>query len=161
MDKVDPLAQLKDIHLPESIGWWPLAAGWYVAIGLFCVFVASLCYWFYKKRRDAQAKNQALRLLLQYTERYERERNAAMTCAQVSELLKRVALAYFPRHDIASLHGEAWIHFLNQSARGVDFAAVKTLLLETPFKNTDSVDVTPLLKNAESWIRQRKTPCLS
>ena len=25
---------LRDLHLPEAIGWWPLAPGWWVVIAL-------------------------------------------------------------------------------------------------------------------------------
>ena len=34
----DPLAQLRDIHLPEPILWWPLAPGWWVLIVLYFIF---------------------------------------------------------------------------------------------------------------------------
>src|SRR5690606_8976602 len=28
----DPLSQLADIHLPDAVGWWPLAPGWWAVI---------------------------------------------------------------------------------------------------------------------------------
>ena len=28
---------LRDLHLPETIGWWPLAPGWWFAIAALVV----------------------------------------------------------------------------------------------------------------------------
>ena len=30
MNTPDPLAQLRDIHLPEPVSWWPPALGWWL-----------------------------------------------------------------------------------------------------------------------------------
>lgn len=157
----DPLTQLRDIHLPDFIGWWPLAFGWYLVSVLIVLFIASLVYFLYQKNRNAIAKNKALSLLKTYKEHYEKEQDAQWASARVSELLKRVALVYYPRTQVASMCGEDWIVFLNQSSKGLDFQAVKALLLELPFKSAESVDLEPLFSTAAAWIRQRGVPCLN
>lgn len=57
MASPDPLAQLRDIHLPEPIGWWPLAIGWYILIALALFLASIIAHWLYKKHRHALAKN--------------------------------------------------------------------------------------------------------
>lgn len=57
MANTDPLAQLKDIHLPTPIGWWPLAPGWYILMGLILFLVIIFAYGVYKRYRNALAKN--------------------------------------------------------------------------------------------------------
>ncbi|MBT3527943.1 MAG: DUF4381 domain-containing protein, partial [Porticoccaceae bacterium] len=37
----DPLAELRGIHLPDPISWWPLAPGWWV---LIVIFIAGLSW---------------------------------------------------------------------------------------------------------------------
>ena len=39
---------LKDIHLPEAIGWWPPAIGWWLLAVLIPLSIALL-YWIYKR----------------------------------------------------------------------------------------------------------------
>lgn len=159
MDKVDQLAQLKDIHWPVPVGWRPLAPGWYVLMCLVALLVVGLSYFFYKKTRHAKPKRQAMALLHQYKQYYEKDHNAQLASVRISELLKRVALVYFPREQVASLHGEAWIGFLNRTAKGVDFLSVQSMLLDLPFKPAESVDLAPLFQVAERWIGQRRAPC--
>jgi len=39
---------LKDIHLPEAIGWWPPAIGWWLLAVLIPLLIVFL-YWFYQR----------------------------------------------------------------------------------------------------------------
>jgi Tfp pilus assembly protein PilO len=159
VDKPDPLAQLKDIHLPDPISWWPLAPGWYVVIALVFLLALYLGYQVYKRHRDALAKKKALALLETYQQHYEKEHNVPATSAHISELLRRVALVYFPREEVASLHGEAWLQFLNQTGKDIDFNSVRNMLLDAPFRNDNTMNLDPLFHKAKLWIRQRSRPC--
>lgn len=159
MDKTTSLAQLKDIHLPPPIGLWPLAPGWYVIMVLVILLFGVSLYLIYRKHQHAKAKKHALFLLVQYQKQYEQEHNVPETSARISELLRRVALVYYPRNEVASLHGKDWLLFLNKTSKGVDFILVKDLLLEAPFKTNETLDLNPLFKAARRWIQQRRAPC--
>lgn len=159
MAKTDALTQLKDIHLPAPVLWWPLAPGWYGAMLLLFFMIMVLFAFFYKRHRNAQPKKHALSLLQAYKADYEKQHNAQRTSALISELLKRVALVYFPRQQVASIHGEAWIEFLNQTGKGIDFHPVKNMLLDSPFKHNEQINLYPLISRAQLWIKQRKVPC--
>ena len=41
MDPTSLLAQLRDVHEPTIISWWPLAYGWWVLIVLTLIFVIT------------------------------------------------------------------------------------------------------------------------
>lgn len=159
MGKADPLAQLKDIHLPDPIGWWPLAPGWYVLVLIILALIIWVMSIGYKKRLHAKPKNQALELLATYKQQYEKEKNTQVTSARISELIRRVALVYFPREQVASLHGETWISFLNNTSKGIDFTPVQSMLLDSPFKPSETLDLNPLIVRTEEWVKQRRVPC--
>lgn len=159
MDNVDALAQLKDIHLPPPVGWWPLAPGWYVLMVFIFILIAVLTAALYKRHLNARPKKHALALLKTYSAQYEKDHNAQLASARISELLKRVALVYFPRHQVASIHGTTWIEFLNQTGKGINFEPVKTMLLDSPFKHDEQINLKPLITRTELWIKQRKVPC--
>ncbi len=161
MDKNNPLAQLRDIHLPPPISWWPPAPGWWILAIFLCLLIAFLIYHGYQRYNFARAKKQALKLLRDYQQQYARDHDGAIASASISELLRRVALVYYPRAQVASLHGEAWLSFLNQTSSQLDFNEVKELLLDAPFMPNHQLNLQPLFQIAKHWIKQRGMPCLN
>lgn len=155
------LSQLHDIHLPEPIGWWPIAPGWYL-LALILVtaglLIALFCHRYYLHGR---ARRAALRALADYQKQYQHDANSQACTANISMLLKRVALAYYPRTRVAGLQGEAWIAFLNSTAKGVNFNSVRMQLLELPWKPSQNSKLQPLFQTAQKWIMRQKKPCLN
>lgn len=161
MNTAPNLDQLRDIHLPEWVGYWPLAWGWECLMGLSIFLLIVFAYlglrWYYQ----ARAKREALRLLVLCETTYRQEPNVQKTCAQIDELLKRVALVYFPREQVAHLHGESWLAFLKNSSHQLDVVAVRDALLLYPYqRHTQDVELGSLFEFARVWIKQRRKPCL-
>lgn len=107
----DPLAALRGIHLPDAVGLWPPAPGWWVVLaiaigGVVLAFVAV-------RARRASLARHALREL----ERLDGASSDLQGLAlNVSALLRRVALRRFGPARVASLHGQAWQEFLSESS---------------------------------------------
>lgn len=155
------LAQLRDIHLPDAIGYWPLAPGFYI-LGV-CVFVVLIGggYLLIRHILNGRSKRAALRVLEAYQRDYLKQPNSQLGAARISELLKRVALVYYPRERVASLQGDTWVDFLTQTARNIDFKQVRALLVECPFQPSQPLDLQPLFNQAKLWIKQRRGRCLN
>jgi hypothetical protein len=155
------LSALHDIHVPHAIGWWPCALGWYL-LALMVLMTIGAGIWGIKRYfQRNRAKRQALELLQTYQDDYQLHDNSATSAALISELLKRVALAYYPRTHVAHLHGDAWIRFLNETATDISFNPVREQLLETPYKPQDKQSMAPLFKLARQWIKQQGKLCLN
>jgi cbb3-type cytochrome oxidase subunit 3 len=153
------LAKLRDIHLPEPISFWPLAPGWY-ALALLSLLLIGLAYYFIRRsQKNAAAKRQALILLQDYEQDYLKNKNSQVAAMNVSELLRRVALVYFPRDEVAGLEGEAWLLFLTKTSKGLDFRENKETLLVAPYQPIQLIDLEPLFYKARGWIKQRGKPC--
>ena len=60
MNPNDPLADLADIHLPNSISAWPLAPGWWVLIILACAGLVALFKLWSKWHASRLYRRQAL-----------------------------------------------------------------------------------------------------
>ena len=115
MQTTDPLSALRDIHLPEPVPLWPLAIGWWIALAGLLLLAAGAWAWVRHRRRSL--KSAALRELDAVCEHFERSGDPEGLALELSELLRRIALARFPRRDVASLHGSEWTEFFWRTSR--------------------------------------------
>ncbi len=153
------LSSLHDIHMPDAIGWWPLAPGWYllgVSVVITFLSIGLLSYRYYA---NGKAKRDALRALAEYQKHYHEHKNSQWCTSQISELLKRVALVYYSRTRVASLQGEEWLVFLNTTAKKIDFSPVRRQLLELPWRPSENQQLDELFKTARIWIMRQSKPC--
>lgn len=154
------LAQLHDIQMPAPIGWWPLAPGWYLLAALMVILILGLYYLLHRVYANGRAKREALRELALYQQEYQQHANSQLISANISALLKRVALVYYyPRTQVAGLHGDAWISFLNNKVKHVNFNPVRTELLELPYQPPHKRNLQPLFKLTRQWIKRQGKPC--
>ena len=112
MNPTEQTLPLKGIALPPEISWWPLAYGWWIVIGL--VLIALIAAFFVVRhlveQRRHNPKREALNALLVIEQSSTLTRQqAALEC---NTLLKRTALSLYPREQVASLSGKAWLAFL-------------------------------------------------
>jgi len=161
MPKNDALAKLRDIHLPDPIGLWPLAPGWYLLALVFFLVLVAIVFFIRRTYLNGNHRREALRLLKLFQKQYQDGCDSQQTSAFISELLRRVALVYFPRAEVASLQGKSWIGFLNDTGKGLDFNLVEKELLDGPYKVNNNSDLQLLFKLSERWIKQRRGRCLS
>ena len=111
----DPLAQLRDIHVPLSPEWWPPAPGWW----LFALIVLALAWagvshtW--RRYRAGAPLRQAENDLERYFSHFDATRDAPNAKRElanaVNAVLKRIALVRFPRNEVAELSGPRWTAF--------------------------------------------------
>ena len=75
----------------------------------------------------------------------------ARTTRDVNIVLKRVALAVFPRPEVAPLHGDEWAAFLDGSCRSVRFSPFGDL-------EDDATATGEVRTLARTWIRRHRAP---
>jgi len=143
------LSRLHDIIELPPVAWWPPAPGWdVVGVLLLVLFLWSMWHWAVWWRRNAY-RREALRLLKALPVE-------AAGLPQLDELLKRVALSAYPREQVASLSGVAWLEFLDRTANSKEFVeGAGRVLGEAAYVSEKSpADVPAVMAVAENWIRQ-------
>lgn len=127
--------------LPQTSGWWVIG-GWLLAIILLGTWHICLNWRRNRYRRAALAE---LKKIEQYT------LNEPAAARSIAELLKRTALAAYPRSQVAHLYGEKWARFLCQSSRNdAVVSAHADRLAAMAYRPV--TDVSTLVKPARRWI---------
>jgi hypothetical protein len=152
------LARLHDIVIPQAISYAPTTIGWYIVGALLLMVIAWLAAYMIRRRRASRYRREALAELTRIERRVQgTDGGEALTDLDV--LLKRVALAAYPRVDVASLSGEAWLRFLDRSANTTQFSTGHgRALADLPYatagdRRTAGADGLALAAVARAWIR--------
>ena len=147
---------LRDLHLPDAIGWWPLAPGWWLVIALGLLALAYVLRIYLRVRARGAARRHALQQLNALTAEFEQHGDAVAFSSRISELLRRTMLAYAPRRDVAGLTGDAWLEWLDRDLEQPRFQSeAGRKLLELPYRRPDE-DLTAMeLVDVVAAVRQR------
>jgi hypothetical protein len=146
----DPLTQLRPLHLPTDIDWWPPALGWWLlALLLVLIVLLVLCRVIAWQR--AMARREAL-IILRAIE--QQDLAAPMLAQQVNLLLRRYAMACYPQRNASAFTGQAWLEFLHEHGAGRDFkGASGHALTGAAFAAYAQVDRHELMALARHWVR--------
>ncbi len=151
----DPLAALIDIPLPREVSLWPQT--WPLRIAIVLIATATLlAIWRFVHRFRA---NRYRREALAELEGISRASGSLpdQIATRLSVLLRRTALAAFPRETVAPLAGTAWLAFLDRSYGGQEFSqGAGRLLISAPYRRAAPGDdeVEALVGVARRWIRR-------
>jgi hypothetical protein len=158
---VDPQEiPLRGLHLPEAVGWWPLAPGWWLLIALLVAATVFLLRAWLQRRAHAAARRKALRQLEESRSAYAYHGNPVALGAEVSELLRRAMLAYAPRAEVAGLTGDEWLAWLDRDLDEPRFReGAGRSLLELPYRNPETVAADVDIDGMLAAVRERlRTP---
>ena len=94
MSEENPLVNLKDIHLPPPVSFWPPAPGWWILAVLLIssLFIGGV--WFYRQYKKRKPKSEALRILKDLQIFYQNSQDELVSLRNLSNLLRRTALTY-------------------------------------------------------------------
>lgn len=137
------LSNLRDIVVPPEAALWPPAPGWWIllagGIAMAAIFAGMIVALY---RRNAYRRAALVAL-------------DTVDAGDISTILKRAALAAWPRAEVASLTGADWLAFLDRTARSEAFTQGAGRDLEA-LAFGGMGDKQAVLTAARSWIRRHR-----
>lgn len=151
----EPLQQLRDIHLPTPISWWPPAPGWVALAALIILSIAFLIWRHKRAHNQLHYERLALKQLCELETIYQQNKlDATQTLCRLSTLMRQIALLYVPTREIAGLHGEQWLRALDKLFLTNIFSkGAGRVLLDGPYKAHSNTDLTPIFNDVKNWLK--------
>jgi len=147
--KTNPaLASLKDIQTPEVITSWPIAYGYWILLALIIVTIAAIYYLVKRQRRDSAPKRIVIAALK------ELDPNHQALSSQVNTLIKRAAMSYLPREQVAGLEGQAWYRWMNTQVKLPDPQLQQLLEKRYQREGLASGEGPKLKTLAHQWLKE-------
>lgn len=155
----DPLAALRDIQLPEPIGWWPLAPGWWVlAFALLALLAwSSRKLWkTYRRKRVYRAQQQWLTDEVRQIE-LQAQQEPQIALNRLSQLVRRCALqmqanSFQEERSVAGLQGDEWLVWL-QNHGGEMLTEHREWLLEAPYRANNPSPPAELFNDCRQFFK--------
>ncbi|WP_087024051.1 DUF4381 domain-containing protein [Thaumasiovibrio subtropicus] len=118
---------LADIHFPQAPSFWPLPASFWLVIIVSFMTIATVLFFAIRWQRSSTEKHAAKREALRILGKIKSEQSLTA----LNTLLRQTALSYFPRQEVASLQGKAWLHWLQRQGNNAQFADIESLWIAT------------------------------
>jgi hypothetical protein len=139
---VDLMDRLIEPPVPEPVSLAPETAGWWVLATLVATGLAYRAWRLWEHRRANAYRRAALADL----------DKAGDDPAAIALILRRTALAAYPRRMVAGLAGADWVAFLCRTGGFPE--SVGPAVSRAPY--APGAEAAPLRKAAEHWIRSHR-----
>lgn len=152
---VDPLAELRDIHLPPEPGFWPPAPGWWLLLLLVLLLIAMLVRAVRRWRRRPMPVRPVLEGALDRARaEFESHRDAHRLLAELSALLRRSARLRDGEAPMG-LGGAAWRAYLETHAPDGTGARTWALIAEARYRpRIGALDAEAVIRDCRAWLWQ-------
>lgn len=154
--------ELRDIHLPDAISWWPPAPGWWIIAGVL-VLTLLLGYMARKYYRSKAIHRHIVTEIETIKNNYQSNKNTYTLIQSLSVLLRRCCISFYPRHETAGLTGKDWLRYLDSTYPEKHASSdcpfqqgVGKILASAPYMaehNTIDIDANALLELCEKWLQ--------
>lgn len=153
------ILDLRDIVVPAPAALWPPAPFIWILLGAAGVGLAIFIWRGVARWRAGAYRREGLARLARIEKRFMTPGRETAALKELSVLLKRVALAAFPRKAVAALYGQDWLRFLDQTCQGCTFSTGPGHLLAVAMSSDSDVslpntsEAKQLVSQARSWIK--------
>ncbi|ATV18981.1 DUF4381 domain-containing protein [Pseudomonas syringae] len=162
---MNPLDQLQPLIAPDTVGFWPLAPGWWAL--LLLIPAAGWGLWRLRRLLPVKAgkvrseqpldpvRVAALAELASLPKPYDGA-PAGAWLQQINGLLKRLCRNHYPHSQSHTLNGRKWLAFLDNRCPAAGLTRWM-ILVEGAYKPECKLDdkaITGLTQAVDTWIRK-------
>lgn len=150
--------QLRGLHLPDAVSWWPPAPGWWILLVIVLLLLVLGVWYLLRKQRDNRYRKLALAELQTAHSQWLTTQNNSQYVQSASAIIKRAIIATGAHTSIASLTGQPWIQTINNWAKEPLSEQSSQALMEAGYRADPEVDTEELHQQLGFWLRSHRKP---
>ena len=145
--------QLRDVHLPQSIGWWPPAIGWWLVATIMLFGLSLLIFLYFRNRRQNRYRQLAMRELQTCYASWLQTGDSSEYLQSANAILKRAVLCLHDASALAGVSGLAWIKALNERVCQPFSASTGTALAIECYQAQPAADIAQVHQQVCQWLQ--------
>lgn len=145
---------LGPLYEPSAVRFSFDTPGWYLLGGLLLLFAVLFFLRWLKHYRKNRYRREAMRVLTEI-ELQIKNQEGTHQINDILVLLKLVAIKAFGRQEVAQLHGNEWLEFLESKGIHTPFTQYKKNILNSLYVAiaVDIKETKELIELSKQWIR--------
>jgi len=148
--------QLRDVHLPNAVSWWPLAPGWWGLLLLLIIGSGIATLALLRKRKRNRYRKAALSELQSIYAQWQDEQNSATYLQDANAILKRCLLHFSDDKSPITQTGKAWQASLNAFSKHRLSSQALHGLSSACYQANPDVDIEKIHPQIERWIKSHR-----
>ncbi len=148
------LSQLKDVHAPEAISWWPLAIGWWFLAALVIASSILLVLFIRSRRQQNRYRKLALSELNTHFKNWQTQHDDKAYIAATNNILKRATRTFRPEY--VSQYSDAWVDSLDAHTTFTFSQATRYALAHQCYQEHVNADINTLNTEVSEWLKRHK-----
>lgn len=160
----DALAQLRDIDLPEPVGWWPPAPGWWLLAAVIIILATVALNYLLARRRRLFFRRQARQLLARCWDTYQQDRNDRRFLEALLTVVRRASKTDHRQGHLEAMTAVQLIKMLDDSCAGtlsthITSTDIESLLYRRQAQPLSTVQAQSLYAAVGSWLKRGVRRC--
>jgi len=147
--------KLSPLMEPSPVAFSMDTIGWKILFALILMILLYIVYKYYLHYKHQKYRRKAVSKILEINQLPNQEIPSIIT--QIMFQIKQTALQTYGRTKVASLVGNKWLQFLDETAKDVRFSDYKDIIHSAVYKDEISsgvnFDKNDFMKNSIKWIK--------
>ncbi len=142
--------QLRDVHTPEAISWWPLSIGWWFLIATAVIITLLVSLKLLKRRRQNAYRGVAIAELDQHFALWQEQQKNDLYLQAANAIVKR-ACSHL-NSEALSLSGQQWLEYLSAYSKELFSSDTEFALSRGLYQADPSLNIELVHQEIKAWL---------
>lgn len=150
--------QLRSLHMPEAVSWWPPAPGWWVLFAALMFLTGFAVLTLYKHIQKNRYRKLARNELEAAYSKWQGSDDNSQYVQLASAVIKRSIIAAGGEVQVASQTGQQWTQTINHWAKTPLSDQASQAMIDAGYRANPNIDIDDLHQQLDDWLRSHRKP---